>query len=409
MKNIIKIVFFQSFLTFVKRIIFKKIIQKKNIQTNYIDEIDYFYKNTEKSKLAILTLPVISWLNAVQSYPNIKKFNTDGLVFEIIKSLNYNGYKVTLIDLNFFYLPTKKIDLCIAHGGKSAKIVKELPKETIVLQYLSGMQWEEFNKLSKYRYSDFIKKRKIKNNIEIKRSIMGREKGEQYLNDRANYLFTLFTPHIIKQFSNYQNKLFNSGYGSYPDKLFQLNLNEKNFEQGRTNFIYVAGTGGNIQKGLDLLLEAFSKTPHLNLYIYCEVEEEIIKYCKKELSNKNIHYIYHWRFPVYHNRLKNLLKRTNYTIHACYHLGIGTAFMGSMATGLIPVGSLDLLPDNDWNIIVDSWDVVDLVKVIKEASQKSPEWCKQAAVKTIAYSKENWSVEHFSKKMDELIRKVDEM
>ena len=48
----------------------------------------------------------------------------------------------------------------------------------------------------------------------------------------------------------------------------------------------------------------------------------------------------------------------------------------------------------------------DLVKCVKEASSKSPEWCKNASELTIKNYQENCSVVGFRNKFNELVRKV---
>ena len=54
-----------------------------------------------------------------------------------------------------------------------------------------------------------------------------------------------------------------------------LIVKDRDFDAGRKGFIYVAGNLGNVQKGLDLLLDTFARTPELTLYIYCNVEDEV--------------------------------------------------------------------------------------------------------------------------------------
>jgi len=161
---------------------------------------------------------------------------------------------------------------------------------------------------------------------------------------------------MVNSFGKYKEKFFFTGYGSYPDKLLDMPIKEKDFDNGRQNFIYVGGTNGNIQKGMDLLIEAFSKTPELNLYIYCKVEEEILRYYKNELNNKNIRYIYHWRFKPFQKKLKKLMEKVVFTVHAPINTGLGTAFMGSMLIGLIPVGYVDLEEGLDFPILTDNVD-----------------------------------------------------
>jgi len=413
MKNTLLIYLFQnlletgkSYLTFL----FNKLkLPQRNASLALIENIDHFESEKPKTKKALLTLSPAAWKAAVAQHPNITKFNFIGLTYEIVKAINLSGYLVDISDVNKIYFPTKDYDLLIGHGGKCKQIIDNLKKESKVIQYVSGELWEDFNRESAERYQAFYERKNVKEKLTFKRSLDGLTEGENYLTEKADVLFTLNCPRMIESFGKYKSKFFLTGYGSYPDELLKIPIEQKDFNFGRKNFIYVGGTGGNIQKGIDLLIEAFSKTPELHLYIYCKVEEEILKYYKKELNNKNIHYIYHWRFPPFQKKLKELMKRILFTIHAPINTGLGTAFMGSMLLGLIPVGYVDLEEGLYFAVLSDSWQIDDLAKVVKEASQKSPEWCKEAAKKTIEYSEANWSVENFSKKMNELIRKVNEM
>ena len=410
MKNTTKIILFQnlpeasySYLTFL---LSKLKNTRKNESLTFLENINHFEPEKPKDKLALLTLSPTAWLQAIDQYPNITKFNFIGLTFEIVRALNLNGYLVDISDVNTVFYPQKDYDLLIGHGGKCKQIIDNLKNDAKIIQYVSGEFWEGFNKESEERYNAFCERKNIKEKLTFKRSLDGLIEGENYLTEKADILFTINFPRMVNSFDKYKSKFHFTGFGAYPDELLYVPVKQKDYDFGRKNFIYVGGTGGNIQKGMDLLIKAFLKTPELNLYIYCKVEEEILKYYKKELNNKNIHYIYHWRFLPYRNRLKELMERIVFTIHAPINTGLGTAFMGSMLIGLIPVGYVDLEDGLDFAVLSNSWQIDDLVKVIKEASKKSPEWCKEAAKKTIEYSKKNWSVESFRKKFNEMINGI---
>lgn len=413
MKNTTKIILFQNLpegsYSYLAFLLSKLKNTRKNESLTFLENINHFEPEKPKDKLALLTLSPTAWLQAINQHPKITKFNFIGLTFEIVRALNLNGYLVDISDVNTIFYPQKDYDLLIGHGGKCKQIIDNLKKDAKIIQYVSGEFWEGFNKESEERYNAFCERKNIKEKLTFKRSLDGLIEGENYLTEKADILFTINFPRMVNSFDKYKSKFHFTGFGAYPDELLYVPVEQKDYDFGRKNFIYVGGTGGNIQKGMDLLIEAFSKTQELNLYIYCKVEEEILKYYKKELNNKNIHYIYHWRFFSYRNRLKELMKRIVFTIHVPINSGLGTAFMGSMLIGLIPVGYVDLEDGLDFAVLSNSWQIDDIVKVIKEASNKSPEWCKDAAKKTIEYSKKNWSVESFMEKFNEMIRKIDEM
>lgn len=409
MNNILNIILFQNIPTYINKLshnLKKLFVNKDGNDITLADNIDHFKSERSKTKHALISLSPETWITAIQEYPKIKSFNTTGLTFEMVKALNENGYLVDIIDFNKEYTPLKKYDLFIGHGGRCKSIIDNISVETKIIQYVSGLFWKGFNKESEERYSAFKERKNVREKLTFRRSLVGLVDGEEYLTKKADILFTINCPRMIDSFGEYKEKFYFTGYGAYLEELLYVPQNEKNFEKGKNNFVYVGGTSGNIQKGLDLLLETFIRLPEQNLYIYCKVEKDILRYYQKELEAKNIHYIYHWRFKPFHNKLKKIMSRINFTIHAPINTGLGTAFMGSMGLGLIPVGYIDLIAPKDSCILTDSWQIDDLVKCVKEASSKSPEWCKNASELTIKNYQENCSVVGFRNKFNELVRKV---
>ena len=351
---------------------------------NYLEDVDHFKTEHLKEKRALVMLYPSAWLTAVNQYPHIKLYNHSGFVFSLVKALNESGYLVDLADPHHPLELKKKYDLFIGHGGSCKGFIEQLPEDVPIYQYISGLYWKVFERESDERYARFFDKHGGVKPTEHKRDIKAMVEGLEYLNEKADVLFSINCPRMVAAYGRYSNKFFFTGLGAYPDDLFRIPLSEKNFDLGRKNFVYVGGTSGNLQKGLDLLLEAFNQTPDLHLYIYCKVEEEILRYSKKELAAHNIHYIYHWKYKPYHGQLKALLRQMNFTVHAPINIGMDTAFMATMGVGMIPVGYVDVPePVGESAVLVDTWQVDALVDCIKEASQKSPKWCQDASVLSI--------------------------
>ena len=332
-----------------------------------------------KSKRALLMLSPDAWSKAVSQYPRIRMYNHVGLTYSLVTALNENGYLVDIADYRYEHEPQKKYDLFIGHGGHCQTVLDHLEQDTPVYQYVSGGYWESFNKESEERYVRFYGACGAEKPVNFKRSFDGISDGEAYLTEKAKVLFSIDCPRMIDTYGENAKKFCFTGLGAYKDKLFEVPIEEKDYKLGRKNFIYVGGTGGNLQKGLDLCIEAVAKTPDLHLYIYCKVEDEILKYCEDLLNLSNIHYIYHWRFDRWQHKLKDLLKVTNFSLHAPIYTGLGTAFSATMGVGMIPVGYIDLVDPREGAVLTDSWQVDSLVECITRASRKSPEWCENAS------------------------------
>lgn len=331
------------------------------------------------TRRALVTFHPDLWMTAKAQHPHIRLYNNFGFIYSLVQALNEAGFIVDLIDPQTSATLSGPYDLLIAHGGHCQWILEHVGDETPVYQYVSGLYWKAFELESSERYQRFFSTRGLATPKAYRRSIREIIDGEEALTARANVMFTINCPRMIASYGPYIEKFHFTGLGAYLDPLFTIPHAKKDFERGRRNFIYVGGTGGNLQKGLDLLMEAFASCPELHLYIYCKVEEEIYHLARKELSCSNIHYIYHWRYKPFHKRLHRLLVQMNFSVHAPINIGIGTAFMATMGAGLIPVGYVDLPDSNEGSVLSNSWQVDNLVKSIRMAADKSADWCRNAS------------------------------
>lgn len=386
MKNLSLILLTQQFPTRVKRALDTGIAGKPPggvSQPPFYGDITSYCSASVPPRRALVTLRPDIWLSAVSQHPHISLYNHYGFVFSLVKALNECGFIVDLVDPLSSHRLSASYDLLVAHGPDCGQFLEQLPPDIPVYEYVSGLYWKKFEEESQERYDRFFTRHKTPLPAAHRRSITPLATGLELLNRRADVMFTSHCPRMAAGYGAHLSKFVFTGLGAYLDSRFVLDSGEREFETGRKNFIYVGGTGGNIQKGLDLVIEAFQQLPDLNLYIYCKVEEEIVKHCRNELRSPNVHYIYHWKYRPFRKRLRNLLKRICFSLHAPINSGVGTAFAATMGAGMIPVGYVDLPDPGESAVLTDSWQIDDLVACIRRASEKSPQWCREASLLTL--------------------------
>jgi hypothetical protein len=404
MRNTTKVKLFQMTPETSRRLL-SRVLRRKHFNTSpSIHGIDHFPTTTAKTKRALLALSPDAWLQARRQYPNIRLFNYTGLSYEIVKALNRNGYLVDIVDYRSEHSPTIGYDLFVGHGGNCRTIIDSLPVGTPILQYVSGAHWAAFNTQSEARYRRFAEAHGHSLSGRFKRSLDGLIEGEEYLSRKATYMFTIQCPRMVATYGDLADKFVFTGLGAYEDLL--LGSPDLRTHCYRNRFLYLAGTGGNIQKGLDLFVDVFSKNPDLELYVYCKVESEILDYASHSFNTPNIHYIYHWRHQPFHRKLHALINTISFTLHAPIDAGLGTAFSASLASGLIPVGYVDYTGDPDYCILSKSWGVDALATCVHTAAKKSHSWCRGASDAARRFYDQHCTPNGFYERFHQLVCKV---
>src|SRR5689334_16925834 len=84
----------------ITRSFIKNANKKGSMPLSFIEDLDHFCPDVVKEKKALITLPPWAWNEAVRQAPNIKNFNFTGLLYEMVRCLNGNGYQADILDLN---------------------------------------------------------------------------------------------------------------------------------------------------------------------------------------------------------------------------------------------------------------------------------------------------------------------
>ncbi|MDD5362981.1 MAG: glycosyltransferase [Ignavibacteria bacterium] len=201
----------------------------------------------------------------------------------IIQSFNELGYLVDLVDFrDQFFKPRREYEIFVGHGMVNyINIINGLNTDCRKFYYATGSYWKFHNEEEEKRFNDFYKRTGIK--AEVDRYF---HTGEELALMNSETVILMGNKQTLKTYDKFKNVKLINGIVS-DDSYDHYNTDWK---QRKNNFLYFAGYG-NIHKGLDLLIEAFSKT-NLNLWIVSNLDDSILKAYKDILdSSLNIRVI----------------------------------------------------------------------------------------------------------------------
>jgi len=365
----------------------KKHMSATNQRPKIIRNFDEFCKKnpTKKALISYLVDPLLP----PPSKRDRQKFSNWGIAQQIPQALNELGYCVDILSYDFpNFIVDQEYDLFIGHGAINFDpIVRQLPTHTIIIYFSTGIYWKEWNIREAERIYNLALRRGYLLNPD--RKIVFSEENPNITADGIICLGNEFAVQTYKQFPT----VVGIKNATYP---LHSALPKRDYQNGRQNFLFFSG-GGNIHKGLDLLLEAFAST-NLHLHICQSIDKEFGDVYRYELTQcPNIHL--HGLLPMRSQKFEELTRRCSWTISATCAEGQPGAVLECMAYGIIPIlpneANIDL---EDFGILLPDCNVETIRSVIQNTANYSIDECikratlaKEATMHT--YTPDNFTCE----------------
>lgn len=200
-----------------------------------------------------------------------------------------------------------------------------------------------------------------------------------------------------QMFSN--NRVYPIPASFYQECDYKKIVSGKNFDVSKSNYLWM-GASGLIHKGLDLVLEAFSLMPDLQLYICGELNESgFVASYKKELELPNIHRM--GFVNVGSDEFQKIMSKCAFVIYPSCSEGGGPPVVSAMGNGgLIPIISREVTVDiGESGFLLTDLSVNSIRQTVQETQKMKPSELKKRSLAAAKISNENNSLKTFSKRL----------
>ncbi|EMK6668401.1 glycosyltransferase [Vibrio fluvialis] len=326
-----------------------------SIKKQFKNRIIFNVANSKSRKKALLSY--IVWPFKIKGEYNA---HTNFLEAKnLLSALSKAGFAVDVcsFDTEYNCIDYNEYDLIIGFGIELEKALKKNISAKTIL-YATGTHFED-------------------NLTEVKKSIMksGTNRALLYRLPKYNlFLQNNFTDAVIYLGEKNRGKLFNTYNGRsllnvslpLPFEPKLIKRTSLNIEQSRHSFVWF-GSNGIKHKGLDILIDFFSKNSNYKLYICGDVEEEIMTLFDIKEINKCENIIYKGFVDIQSKDFNDICGECLFTILPSCSEGIPGALVNPIALGgLIPISTESIGLDIESNLLINdmSYDA------IKEAVDK---------------------------------------
>ncbi|MCG2686985.1 glycosyltransferase, partial [Candidatus Parcubacteria bacterium] len=302
----------------------------------------------------------------------LKEFNYN------VDVMNYNDNKIKL-QHNYDLI----LDL---HPGLNPIYEKHLNPKAKKIAYLTGSNPIFCVNSENERLKDIYQKR----NIKLEPKIKVKPFNKEYLKS-FNAIFLMGNEQTLKTYDDYTpskvSLINNTGYNF---------LNTDDFsKKSPKNFLFL-NSSGQVLKGLDLLLEVFSKNKELNLYVCSNFanEKDFCELYKKELfETPNIHPV--GFIDINSFKFMEIASKCSYIISPSCSEGMSGSILTGMSAGLIPITSKENGIDSSDVFMLQDIKINTISNAINNFSGMNMKWITEQSKKAMRIAKEKYSNKNF--------------
>jgi glycosyltransferase involved in cell wall biosynthesis len=324
--------------------------------------------------------------------PRFLGHNNIWYTHEIVRVLNRMGYRVDVIDYqDTSFTPQYSYDLFLGHGGVNfSKIAQALPDSCSKVFFSTCAYWQFHNQQERSRFVQLKQRRGV--DLPLDRYIYN---GEDEALSLADGLIGLGNDFTRSTFAISHNIIMINNAALYDDTFDWCN---KDYQEGRMHFLYYAGRG-NVHKGLDLLLEAFTGMQQ-HLWICTLIEPKFKRIYQKELlETSNIHLV--GRIKPRSRDFYRLMRLCNFCILPSASEGGAQSVVECINQGLIPLISKECgLDVEDFGSIIEPCTIEDIQHQIRRFSSYPAEQCRALSLSARQRALMEFSEDIFSRNFE---------
>lgn len=343
---------------------------------------------------------LVSYLSDLYSLPpgdpRAQQFSNTGIGRMLTQVLNDLGFVVDLVHwTDKRFRPSTYYSLFIGHGSINfERISRALPPTTHRVYFATGMHWAENNRREERRRKALARRRGVL--LPPERVVANEEQAYR----AAHTIICLGNALVEGTFSEYATiKIDNAAYHDPHYETAHVD-----FDRGRKHFLFFSGWG-NVHKGLDLALEAFSQLDS-HLYVCTPIEEKFFRLYERELMNQpNVHLIGALRMRS--TSFYELTARCNCALHLSCAEGSAGSVIECLHQGLVPVVTeASGLHIPGVGITLGDPTVTELVDHVRALEKRPAEWFQQESAKARDAALTRFSEETFARQLRRAIERI---
>jgi len=309
---------------------------------------------------------------------------------ELADAVSGFGYNVDVIQFSDSKVRLRKrYDMVIdLHPGGNNVYLRHMVPGCIRIGYITGTNPSVSNPAECLRIQDVYDRRGVR--LRMRRQVKPFAREDLVALDA---MFLIGNWHTLASYSEYR-----------PPKVFLLNntgyrflRDEYPFEKSPRNFLFFGGYG-QVHKGLDLLLEVFSRRKQWNLYVCSayHLEKDFCRAYEKELfHSENI-------FPVglvdiRSEQFRRISRKCSFCVLPSCAEGMAGSVLTCMSAGLVPIVSRECgLEDGDVNIFPDC-SIEGIEYTLSSFASREPDWIAKESVRVMDLVNSRYSMENYSR------------
>lgn len=334
--------------------------------------------NPQKALVSYLVPPV---LDELENRPT-PLFSNNGAGRTIPKVLNQLGYVVDIVNWDDTGPIDGNYDVILFHGGKNFSEIIKLKKPTNKLIYYStGSYWKYHNQQEEARLKYFERRHGIK--YKLDRAIVDSEEEPNRQSDAIVVLGNHDTALTYGKFP----KVYNLEGASMP--LQPRNIRGR--EDGKLGFLFMAGPG-NLHKGLDIILDAWTKLPDkYELHIVTYLDDEFKKFYERQLYHST-NVVTHGYVLQRSDQYNEIIKKCQLSILLSCSEGSPGSVIESLHQGLVPIISKQSHVDLDGHgYVIEKNTPEEITRLVNSLNKESIE-----SLIVAQKSIQTWATEHFA-------------